>query len=66
MTTVRVQKLPSGYVRIQGNGPCEWAQPPYWPCDEKTLREHTFPEASEKFIRECLSQIEECGSGVQL
>ena len=47
-----VQPLSTGYFRIQGEGPCEWAQVPNWPCDEQTIRDHAFPEASEKFIRE--------------
>lgn len=51
--TITVQRLSSGYVRLQGNGPCEWAQPPHWPCDKTTLRAHAFPEASESFLREC-------------
>lgn len=45
-----IQKLSSGYIRLQGNGPCNWAQVPYWPCDEDTIRAGAFPEASEDFI----------------
>ena len=51
---VRIKTLDSGYIRLQGNGPCNWVQVPYWPCDEKTIREHAFPEASETFIQEIL------------
>ena len=49
---ITAKQLDSGYWHIRGNGPCEWSQPPHWPCDEATLREHAFPEASDKFIRE--------------
>jgi hypothetical protein len=54
---MKMDKLDSGFWYIRGDGPCEWAQPPTWPCDEKTLREHTFSEASEKFIKECLNVV---------
>ena len=47
---ITVQRLASGYYRVQGNGCCEWAQPPRWPCDEATLRDYACPEASETFI----------------
>ena len=45
----------SHYYHVRGTGPCNWAQPPCWPCDERTLRRHAFPEASEEFIRRCLA-----------
>lgn len=48
---INAKRLESGYWHIRGRGPCEWAQPPCWPCDEKTLREYAFPQASERFIR---------------
>jgi hypothetical protein len=51
---MKIKQLSSGYWHLQGDGPCEWAQPPYWPCDETTLRAYAFPEASEDFILECL------------
>ena len=51
---IRAKKLESGYWHVRGNGPCEWAQPPHYPCDEETLRAHAFPEDSDKFIREAL------------
>lgn len=51
---VEVRRLSSGYWHIRGNGPCEWAQVPTWPCDETTLRAGAFPEASEVFIRATL------------
>lgn len=53
-----IKQLSSGYWHIRGNGPCEWAQPPQWPCDEQTLREHAFQEASESFIRAALGAAE--------
>lgn len=51
---VTVTRLESGYYHVRGDGPCNWAQPPFWPCDEKTLREYAFPEAGEAFIREAM------------
>ena len=53
-----IQRLESGYWHIRGNGPCNWAQPPHWPCDEATLRAHAFPQASEAFIRAVLARLE--------
>lgn len=52
---IAIRRLPSGYYHIRGDGPCEWAQPPEWPCSERTLRAYAFPEASEAFIREVLA-----------
>lgn len=52
--TITVTRLDSGYVHLRGRGPCNWAQPPHWPCDEATLRAHAFPQASEAFIRAAL------------
>lgn len=52
-------KLQSGYWRISGIGPCNWAQVPTWPCDEATFREHAFPQASEEFIHEAMRQARE-------
>lgn len=51
---MKIKKLPSGFWLLQGTGPCNWAQPPCWPCDEQTLRRHAFSEAGEEFIQECL------------
>jgi len=51
---IHVKWLASGYYLVRGTGPCEWVQVPAWPCEEATLREHAFPEASESFIREAL------------
>lgn len=52
---ISIVNLPTGYVHLRGDGTCNWAQPPHWPCDEATLREHAFPGASEAFIRECVA-----------
>lgn len=49
---VTAKQLPSGFWLVRGSGPCEWSQPPFWPCDERTLRDYAFPEASEGFIHE--------------
>jgi hypothetical protein len=51
---ITANRLESGYWVISGRGPCEWSQPPSWPCDEATLRAHAFPQASELFIRETM------------
>ena len=56
---ITVKQLDSGYWHVRGDGPCEWSQPPHFPCDEKTLREHAFPEASDKFIREAAREWEQ-------
>lgn len=58
---ITIQRLESGYYHIHGDGPCEWAQPPCWPCDEVTLRKHAFPEASNGFIKAALNQAEKGG-----
>ena len=49
---ISVKRLESGWYHVRGRGPCEWAQPPTWPCSEETLREHAFPQASDEFIAE--------------
>ena len=46
-----VKRLSSGYYFVRGDGICNWAQPPHWPCDQKTLRAHAFHEAAEEFLR---------------
>ena len=55
MDAAKIKRLDSGYLRAQGNGPCEWAQ---WPEGTLPKQEHFFPEASEKFRRELLRQLE--------
>lgn len=47
---VDVKQLSSGWFHIRGFGPCEWSQPPTWPCSEDEIRRHAFPQASERFI----------------
>lgn len=59
---ITVRRLSTGYYHIRGVGPCNWAQPPHWPCDEATLQQHTFPEASESFLRAVLHLAEESSS----
>lgn len=54
--SLQIRKLESGYFHIRGLGPCNWAQPKHWPCDEETLRKSAFPQASEEFIREALRE----------
>lgn len=55
---ISVRKLSTGYFIVEGDGPCEWAQPPCWPCDETTLLTHTFPQASAEFFNEALRRSE--------
>ena len=47
-----IKKLTSGYWHIRGEGPCNWAQPPCWPCSDETLEASFFPEAGEEFRRD--------------
>lgn len=52
--------LSSGYVHIRGQGPCNWAQPPRWPCSEDELESAFFGEAGERFkeqVRAALSSV---------
>lgn len=49
-----ITRLPSGYYHIRGHGPCEWAQPPIWPCSEDVLRSHAFSQASEHFLQQAI------------
>jgi len=58
---IHVKQLESGYWHIRGEGPCNWAQPPVWPCSEEVLRQHTFPQASMGFIKEALGLAEQTG-----
>ena len=51
MTITSIDRMSSGYWHIRGRGPCNWCQPPEFPCSEEIIREHSFPEASEEFIR---------------
>lgn len=46
---LRIKRLDSGYYHIRGQGPCNWAQPPTWPCSEQVLLAHTFGEAGNEF-----------------
>lgn len=52
---ITVKRLSSGYFHIRGVGPCNWAQPPAYPCDEETFRAHAFEEAGEAFISAALA-----------
>ena len=55
---IKIKKLESGYFHIRGRGPCNWAQPPSWPCSEHVLREHMFPGASREFIDSAIKEIQ--------
>lgn len=48
--TLTIRRLDSGYWHVRGRGPCNWTQPPVWPCDAETLRAYAHPEASEAFL----------------
>ena len=54
MTTPKlcIKRLSTGYVRIQGDGICEWAQVAYWPCPDEVLEEGFFAHSSDDFRRE--------------
>ena len=52
---ITARRLGSGYWHIQGDGPCQWSQPPQWPCGESMLREYAFGQASDAFIREAVA-----------
>lgn len=58
---IQITRLESGYYHIRGRGPCNFAQPPNWPCDLDTLREHAHPEASESFLRAAIAHAEQDG-----
>ena len=59
MQQIRVTRLCSGYFLVRGIGPCNWAQPPTWPCTEETLRASAFPEASEELILAAIAKSQE-------
>lgn len=52
------RRLESGYLHIRGYGPCNWAQPPAWPCEPEALATSIFPEAGEPFRRAVLLENE--------
>jgi hypothetical protein len=56
-TKVSVRRLESGFYHVRGVGPCNWAQPPAWPCSEDMLRQSAHPEAGEGFIRAALHEM---------
>lgn len=49
-----IHRLSTGYWLIRGHGINNWAQTPYWPADEDTIRRCAFDEASEEFLREAI------------
>ncbi len=56
---LRIKRLSSGHWHIRGRGPCEWAQPPAWPCTPEELDAAFFPEASEDFRSEAHAALSE-------
>ncbi len=57
---IAVRRLESGFWHVRGYGPCNWAQPPQWPCSEAMLREYAFSQAGEEFILAAM-QLAETG-----
>jgi hypothetical protein len=55
---ITVKRLSSGYYFVGGDGPCNWAQPPSWPCDEATLRTHAHPGAGSAFLNKARDRAE--------
>lgn len=51
---IKIVELSTGFMRAQGDGPCEWAQ---WPKQDHVRDEHFFPESSELFRRALKSKI---------
>jgi hypothetical protein len=54
--TVFVERLSSGYWLLSGRGPCNYSQPPDFPCSEEDIRSHAHPGASEEFLREAVAE----------
>ncbi len=49
---VSIRRLESGYWHIRGRGPCNWAQPQFWPdMNEAAIEASFFNEAAESFRR---------------
>ena len=55
---ITAKRLPSGYWHIRGEGPCNWAQPPAWPCSAQTLKDHAFQQASLEFLAAALIEAD--------
>lgn len=55
---ISVTRLDSGYYHIRGVGPCNWSQPPRWPCSEEEISKYAFPEASKEFIKKAAALAE--------
>jgi hypothetical protein len=55
VSTIKLQRLDSGYIRAQGNGPCNWAQ---WMEGSWPKESDFFPEACEEFRRDLVRQLE--------
>lgn len=56
---IKVKKLSSGYYHIRGEGPCNWTQPPRFPCRKEMLEEYSFPEASKSFINSVVEYMKD-------
>jgi hypothetical protein len=62
---ITIKRLDAAYL-IRGSGPCNWAQVGWWPCDDETLREGCFPEASDAFVRELIAARDAADEEVKL
>lgn len=53
--TITIVELSTGYLRAQGNGPCNWAQ---WLKGAVLRDDDFFPEAGDDFRRALRAQLE--------
>ncbi len=63
LSDLQIRQLSAGYWHIRGVGPCEWAQPPSWPCTDGELEAAFFPEASNDFRRTVRTALMEVRDG---
>ena len=53
---ITIEKLPSGYYHIRGEGPCNWAQVENLPCSKDDLMAGNF-QGGDEFINHALEVI---------
>ena len=61
---IEVTRLSSGWIRVSGPGPCNWAQVPYFSVTMEELEEYSFPEASQKFVNSAYRVLNQDTRGV--
>lgn len=54
---LKIRQLDSGYWHVRGDGFCDFAQPPHWPCSKETFLASCSPEASQPFKTEVLDAL---------